>query len=164
MVLEQPIKTLGLTDVRVVLHPEVAITVTVNVARSPEEAAKQARGERVTTVEEPPEDILRAEDLFERATRPAGLNGRILAPPGARAVARCFVLARRFVTAQPLEAAGWSIPIFPATISGGMRERNAMRAVLDHVLRRLIVRGRLTVRWPDGKLTTYVGEPGPEAA
>ncbi len=65
VVLEQPIKTLGLTDVRVVLHPEVAITVTVNVARSPEEAAKQARGERVTAVEEPPEDILRAEDLFE---------------------------------------------------------------------------------------------------
>ena len=39
-----------------------------------------------------------------------------------------------------------------------------MRAVLDHVLRRLIVRGRLTVEWPDGKLTTYVGEPGPEAS
>ena len=72
MVLEQPIKTLGLTDVRVVLHPEVAITVTVNVARSPEEAAKQARGERVTAVEEPPEDILGAEDLFEEQSDQPG--------------------------------------------------------------------------------------------
>ena len=38
-----------------------------------------------------------------------------------------------------------------------------MRAVLDQVLRRFIVLGRLTVRWPDGELTTYSGEPGPEA-
>jgi len=47
VILEQPIKTLGLTTVRVVLHPEVSIPVTVNVARSPEEAEKQARGEAV---------------------------------------------------------------------------------------------------------------------
>ena len=38
-----------------------------------------------------------------------------------------------------------------------------MRAVLEHVLRRLIVRGRLSIRWPDGKLTTLAGESGPEA-
>lgn len=47
IVLEQPIKTLGLTRVRLVLHPEVSLTVTVNVARSAEEAEKQARGEQV---------------------------------------------------------------------------------------------------------------------
>ncbi|MDQ2802581.1 MAG: 50S ribosomal protein L9 [Pseudomonadota bacterium] len=47
IVLEHPIKTLGLSRVRAVLHPEVSITVTVNVARTPEEAEKQARGERV---------------------------------------------------------------------------------------------------------------------
>jgi large subunit ribosomal protein L9 len=47
VVLEHPIKTLGLTKVRVVLHPEVSIDVTVNVARSTEEAEKQARGEAV---------------------------------------------------------------------------------------------------------------------
>lgn len=47
VVLEQPIKSLGLTSVRVVLHPEVSMQVTVNVARSTEEAEKQARGERV---------------------------------------------------------------------------------------------------------------------
>ena len=45
--LEHPIKTLGLSQVRVSLHPEVSIPVTVNVARSPEEAERQARGERV---------------------------------------------------------------------------------------------------------------------
>jgi len=47
VVLENPIKLLGLTKVRVVLHPEVSITVTVNVARSVEEAERQARGESV---------------------------------------------------------------------------------------------------------------------
>ena len=47
VVLPHPIKTLGLSTVRVVLHPEVSIPVTVNVARSPEEAEKQKRGERV---------------------------------------------------------------------------------------------------------------------
>lgn len=47
VVLEQPIKTLGLTKVRLGLHPEVSLIVTVNVARSQEEAEKQARGEEV---------------------------------------------------------------------------------------------------------------------
>ena len=47
VILEQPIKSLGLTSVRVVLHPEVSIPVTVNIARSPEEAEKQVRGEAV---------------------------------------------------------------------------------------------------------------------
>ncbi len=45
--LAHPIKTLGLSDVRVVLHPEVSIRVVANVARSAEEAERQARGERV---------------------------------------------------------------------------------------------------------------------
>ena len=47
VILEQPIKSLGLSTVRVVLHPEVSLPVTVNVARSPEEAEKQSRGERI---------------------------------------------------------------------------------------------------------------------
>ena len=46
--LNQPIKTLGLHTVPVVLHPEVEVEITVNVARSPEEAERQARGESVT--------------------------------------------------------------------------------------------------------------------
>jgi large subunit ribosomal protein L9 len=47
VVLEHAIKSLGLAKVRVVLHPEVSISVTVNVARSVEEAERQARGEAV---------------------------------------------------------------------------------------------------------------------
>lgn len=39
-----------------------------------------------------------------------------------------------------------------------------MRPVLDWYLRRLIVLGRLTVRWPDGTETSYAGAPGPEAS
>ena len=44
VVLERPIKTLGLFDVKVALHPEVVTVITVNVARSPEEAELQAQG------------------------------------------------------------------------------------------------------------------------
>ncbi len=44
VVLEQPIKTIGVFDVRVSLHPEVAVNVKVNVARSPDEAALQSQG------------------------------------------------------------------------------------------------------------------------
>lgn len=47
IVLDQPIKMLGLATVKMVLHPEVSLPVTVNVARSVEEAEKQARGEQV---------------------------------------------------------------------------------------------------------------------
>lgn len=44
VVLERPIKTLGVFDVKVALHPEVAVTIKVNVARSPEEADLQSQG------------------------------------------------------------------------------------------------------------------------
>ncbi len=44
IVLERPIKTLGVFDVRVNLHPEVSVNVQVNVARSPDEAELQAQG------------------------------------------------------------------------------------------------------------------------
>ncbi len=44
IVLERPIKTLGVFDVRVNLHPEVSVGITVNVARSPEEADLQKDG------------------------------------------------------------------------------------------------------------------------
>lgn len=47
-----PIKALGLAEVQVVLHPEVSAKVTVNVARSAEEAERQARGEAATVREE----------------------------------------------------------------------------------------------------------------
>jgi large subunit ribosomal protein L9 len=44
VVLDRPIKTIGMHEVRIALHPEVAVTVKVNVARSPEEADLQAQG------------------------------------------------------------------------------------------------------------------------
>jgi large subunit ribosomal protein L9 len=44
IMLDTPIKALGLYDVRVALHPEVSVTVQVNVARSPEEADLQSQG------------------------------------------------------------------------------------------------------------------------
>jgi large subunit ribosomal protein L9 len=44
VVLDRPIKTLGLHKTRIVLHPEVSSTVTANIAQSPEEAEMQKQG------------------------------------------------------------------------------------------------------------------------
>ena len=44
VVLDRPIKAIGVNTVRVALHPEVSVSITVNVARSPEEAELQAQG------------------------------------------------------------------------------------------------------------------------
>ena len=44
VVLDRPIKAIGMHEVKVALHPEVSVTVKVNVARSPEEADLQAQG------------------------------------------------------------------------------------------------------------------------
>src|SRR6202044_2934291 len=65
VVLEHPIKTLGLSQVRVSLHPEVSIPVTVNVARSPEEAERQMRGERASGQAEEDEQVPTAENIFD---------------------------------------------------------------------------------------------------
>ena len=44
VVLDRPIKAIGMHEIKIALHPEVAVTVKVNVARSPEEADLQAQG------------------------------------------------------------------------------------------------------------------------
>lgn len=49
VVLDRPIKTLGVHDVKVRLHAEVSVTVKINIARSQDEAERQARGENVIT-------------------------------------------------------------------------------------------------------------------
>ncbi|MEQ1493046.1 MAG: 50S ribosomal protein L9 [Terricaulis sp.] len=49
VVLDKPIKTVGVYDVRVRLHADVSATVKVNVARSADEADRQAKGENVIT-------------------------------------------------------------------------------------------------------------------
>ncbi len=45
--LNQPIKTIGMHEVTIRLHPEVSLKLTVNVARSPDEAERQAKGENI---------------------------------------------------------------------------------------------------------------------
>ena len=66
VLLDAPIKTIGAYTVRVALHPEVIVPVTINVARSVEEAAAQARGEVLTgPVSDRAEIRAAAEQLFE---------------------------------------------------------------------------------------------------
>jgi len=47
IVLDRPIKAIGVQEVKIQLHPEVSVTISVNVARSPEEAELQAQGKDV---------------------------------------------------------------------------------------------------------------------
>lgn len=71
--LERPIKALGLFDVKVKLHPEVVTTVSVNVARSPEEADLQKQGVDVIQAmfEEDSAEAQAAADDFAAAQREA---------------------------------------------------------------------------------------------
>lgn len=73
VILERPIKTLGLHSVRVALHPEVIVSVTLNVARSEDEAERQARGEDVTVVKEEKIELetFNPDEMFEGGTAPA---------------------------------------------------------------------------------------------
>jgi large subunit ribosomal protein L9 len=52
MVLDRPIKTLGIHPTKVALHPEVIVQISLNVARTEDEAERQARGEDVTVIKE----------------------------------------------------------------------------------------------------------------
>jgi large subunit ribosomal protein L9 len=68
VVLDKPIKTLGVHPVKVRLHAEVVVTVNINIARSVDEAERQARGENVITSqfeEEARLDAEAAQDLLE---------------------------------------------------------------------------------------------------
>jgi large subunit ribosomal protein L9 len=66
VLLDTPIKTIGLYTVQIALHPELVIPVTLNVARSQDEADAQARGEVLTgPVSERAEALAAAEELFE---------------------------------------------------------------------------------------------------
>ena len=60
--LNHPIKTIGLTNVAIALHPEVEVTITLNVARTADEAERQAKGETLTTAE-----AIYGEDINENA-------------------------------------------------------------------------------------------------
>jgi large subunit ribosomal protein L9 len=66
------IKSIGLFTIPVVLHPEVKVNITVNVARSEDEAERQARGENVLAEKTDAEEAkVAAEDLFEEGAAPA---------------------------------------------------------------------------------------------
>ncbi len=64
IVLDTPIKSVGMHEVKVQLHPEVRSKVTINVARNPDEAERQARGENVAVAQDE-DDAPEAEDLLE---------------------------------------------------------------------------------------------------
>ena len=63
VLLDKPIKTVGLYPVKVQLHPEVRVGVTINVARTADEAERQAKGEDVTVVKLEEEELDAAEFL-----------------------------------------------------------------------------------------------------
>jgi large subunit ribosomal protein L9 len=67
IVLNSPIKTIGSYKVPVALHPEVEVTVTVNVARSQDEAERLARGEDITVRREQGDDEAAAEEAKKAA-------------------------------------------------------------------------------------------------
>ena len=72
-VLDRPIKTLGLHEISAQLHPEVVVKVTLNVARSEEEAEKQARGEDVTVIKDEAIELetFDPDAVFEEGVAPA---------------------------------------------------------------------------------------------
>jgi large subunit ribosomal protein L9 len=70
--LDKAIKTIGLFPVAIVLHPEVRVHVTINVARTEDEAERQARGEDVLAEQAPEEEPQQAvAELFEEGAGPA---------------------------------------------------------------------------------------------
>jgi large subunit ribosomal protein L9 len=69
--LDKAIKTIGLFPVAIVLHPEVRVHVTINVARTEDEAERQARGEDVLAEQTPEEEPQQAvAELFEEGAGP----------------------------------------------------------------------------------------------
>jgi large subunit ribosomal protein L9 len=82
VVLDRPIKAIGVHEVKIALHPEVAVTVKVNVARSPEEAELQAQGVDVMA-----SMFEREEAGFTEAFDPNAEPGELPAEPAAEATA-----------------------------------------------------------------------------
>jgi large subunit ribosomal protein L9 len=75
--LDRAIKSIGLHEVQITLHPEVEVPITINVARSNDEAERQARGEDLTR----PDVRLDEEELAEvAATETAADSGPVSEP------------------------------------------------------------------------------------
>ncbi|HBH90986.1 MAG TPA: 50S ribosomal protein L9, partial [Hyphomonadaceae bacterium] len=78
VLLNTAIKTIGLHEVEIRLHPEVTITVTMNVARSEDEAERQAAGENVieaAMAEQRAEEAAVASEMAEAAAEAAAERG-----------------------------------------------------------------------------------------
>ncbi|TDI59312.1 MAG: 50S ribosomal protein L9 [Alphaproteobacteria bacterium] len=67
VILDQPIKTVGLTKVRIVLHPEVSVTIQVNVARSEEEAVAAVEAVNEESILEEAQAVFESEELAQAA-------------------------------------------------------------------------------------------------
>src|SRR5215210_2425500 len=89
VVLDHPIKAIGVHEVKIALHPEVAVTVKVNVARSPEEADLQAQGvdvlqqmfeDEAAPVAEELEPVVETGETAEAAVEEAPGEGAAEAP------------------------------------------------------------------------------------
>lgn len=72
VVLDKPIKTLGVHPVKVKLHAEVTVTVNINIARSQDEAERQARGENVISSQFEQDRAFEAEAAADMAEGGAG--------------------------------------------------------------------------------------------
>jgi len=72
VVLDKPIKTLGVHPVKVKLHAEVTVTVNINIARSADEAERQAKGENVITSQFDEDAALAAEAAADMVEGGAG--------------------------------------------------------------------------------------------
>ncbi|MCP5082034.1 MAG: 50S ribosomal protein L9 [Alphaproteobacteria bacterium] len=79
IVLPNPIKTIGMHEIEVSLHADVSVTVTLNVARSEDEAERQARGEDVFAEEqdEAEEEAIAPEEVFEDETVAADASAEL---------------------------------------------------------------------------------------
>jgi len=79
VVLDRPVKELGLHDVRIVLHPEVSATISINVARSDEEAKVQATGKSIKDLraEEETEAEFEIAELFDDMGTAAEVSAEI---------------------------------------------------------------------------------------
>ena len=91
VVLDRPIKTLGIHATRIALHPEVIVGISLNDARTEDEAERQARGEDVTVVKEEalqletynPDAVFEDETLADTPrARPARRSPRRVDGPG----------------------------------------------------------------------------------
>ena len=113
IVLDRPIKAIGMHEVKVALHPEVSVTIKVNVARSPEEADLQAQGIDVMA------------QMFERD------QAAMLEAVAPEAVAEAEEKLAEFAPTEMTEAAAEEMPTDEATAGETEAEATAEEAAAD---------------------------------